>query len=212
MGSGVSFKCKKCGEEYSAWSGIGFLFPKVYSDTLQSALNGEYGEEWKELLSSRKYIKIDAEKHIYLCKKCGNWKSEKGLSLYIPKDFEFIKQQVAPGLRKNYEDRFESEHYEFNLDTHEFYDLLKEFTHTCDKCGETMEKQNNMDIDELKCPYCGEMNHREIGMLHWDQYRKGIGEIKEKGICEFALAKNNTGSVGVVKTGYDREKYRFYDL
>lgn len=36
MGTGYLFKCKNCKKRYSVQLGIGFLFPKVYRETLES--------------------------------------------------------------------------------------------------------------------------------------------------------------------------------
>ncbi|WP_154649900.1 hypothetical protein [Butyrivibrio proteoclasticus] len=46
MGTGYRFKCKECGHEYSILLGIGFLYPKVYRDTLKKIADGKYGEEF----------------------------------------------------------------------------------------------------------------------------------------------------------------------
>ncbi len=52
MGSGFGLKCSKCGKEYAAYTGIGFLFPQVYKATITDVKNGKYGEEWKSLSMS----------------------------------------------------------------------------------------------------------------------------------------------------------------
>ena len=41
MGIGVEFKCSKCGKEYAADTGIGFLFPEVYKETITDVKNGK---------------------------------------------------------------------------------------------------------------------------------------------------------------------------
>ena len=94
MGYGEEFKCSKCGYEYMYGVGVGFMFPKVYEELLESVKEGDYGEEWKELVLKTDNIAIDAETYLYCCKSCGNWKTEEGLSLYVPKDMETLKKKT----------------------------------------------------------------------------------------------------------------------
>ena len=85
MGSGNSCKCKKCGNEYVAFTGVGFFYPTDCEAALERMKNGEYGVEWKKLISSYKYPVIDAENQLYCCE-CGYWKVDEKLDLYVPKN------------------------------------------------------------------------------------------------------------------------------
>ena len=48
MGYGYTYKCKKCGHEYSVSSGIGMLYPNICEEELEKIKAGKYGEEWPE--------------------------------------------------------------------------------------------------------------------------------------------------------------------
>lgn len=72
MGQGIGFKCSKCGKEYVACPGVGFLFPEQYKEIQVAAKEGKYGPEWEELVSSGKYVAVDAETYLYICGKCNN--------------------------------------------------------------------------------------------------------------------------------------------
>ena len=71
MGDGYDFVCKKCKKEYSVMHGIGMMYPTIYQETIEDAKNGKYGSEWQELISSSKYIAINAEREVYICSSCG---------------------------------------------------------------------------------------------------------------------------------------------
>ncbi len=53
----------------------------------------KYGKEWKELSLSSKYVAVDANRHVYICGKCGHWDVEPDLSLYAPNDAKAIKEK-----------------------------------------------------------------------------------------------------------------------
>ena len=48
MGEGISCRCKKCGYTFSANLGVGFMFPKVYSETVSEMKKGTFGEIGKQ--------------------------------------------------------------------------------------------------------------------------------------------------------------------
>ncbi len=107
--------------------GSGFAYLKVYAETLKAVKEGEYGEEWKQLATSEKYVAIDAEDYVYGCKRCGNWKKEKSLSLYVPKDYNFIINRYKLKSIEELEERDCVWTYELR----EEYKILKERTHFC---------------------------------------------------------------------------------
>ena len=45
MGMGYSYKCKKCGHEYSVFLGVGMMYPQVYRQKLDEIAEGAYGKE-----------------------------------------------------------------------------------------------------------------------------------------------------------------------
>ena len=54
-------------------------------------------------------------------------------------------------------------------DTDERLKLLKEYVHTCERCGEKMHRATSEELDVLPCPECGTPNKRELSkMVCWD--------------------------------------------
>ncbi len=164
MGDGYDFVCKKCKKEYSVMHGIGMMYPTIYQETIEDAKNGKYGSEWQELISSSKYIAINAEREVYICSSCGKWKTELDLSLYRPKDEDAIRTKQF-GIKTVEEWGYVP--YVFGQDFQAEYDLIKVYAHKCDHCGKRMHKANEEELSKLSCPYCGTENTSE-GLLMWD--------------------------------------------
>ena len=152
MGQGVGFVCSKCKKEYGIGAGIGYNFPQVYKETLEDVKSGKYGEEFKKLALREDNVAVDAEIYLYICNKCGAWKTEKGLALYVPKDPEH-----------------EAEPYVMGRGLNEHYRLLRKYIHLCDKCGGVMHKASYEEERSLRCPYCGgEPEQGNMKRMHWD--------------------------------------------
>lgn len=154
MGQGYGFKCKKCNHEYSVSTGVGFIYPSIYEDTIKAAQAGKYGEEWRQLIDSKRYMDIDASEQVFVCE-CGNWKNEMDLSVYEPKNESRIKKLKFGEL-----DVSEMNHlpYVMKYDRDRLFKLVKEYPHMCDKCGKQMKLVDEDSIDRLACPKCGEVN------------------------------------------------------
>ena len=75
MGMGYSYKCKKCGHEYSVFLGVGMMYPQVYRQKLDEIAEGAYGKEWMILFHKTPYAAINAEKIIYICSSCSRWET-----------------------------------------------------------------------------------------------------------------------------------------
>ncbi len=166
MGSGVGFKCSKCGKEYCANTGIGFLFPEVYKETLSDVKAGKYGEEWKKLALSEELVAVDAETYLYVCKKCGHWDVEPGLSLYAPNDVKKLKKKKYG--EKTVEQWGEAP-YVMSMDLEEDYHILKRRVHKCEKCGGVMHKATREEELNLPCPDCGGAPEKgQVNMIMWD--------------------------------------------
>ena len=93
MGEAYRFKCSRCGKEYSASWGIGFAFPNVYADAVKKIVAEEYSSEWKHIFESEKHVAVNADTYVYVCKRCGGWKADKDLSLYVPRDLNELKEK-----------------------------------------------------------------------------------------------------------------------
>ena len=151
MGDVLRLRCSKCKKEYSVWWGIGFAFPTVYEKIMKAAKNGEYGQEWKTLTTTTKFVAIDAEDYVYLCGKCNHWNNEPGLSLYVPKDLEEIKRKY----KLDTVDELEERDFVMSYDLAEEYKILKRRIHKCEKCGGIMKRLKEKEIFHLPCPHCG---------------------------------------------------------
>lgn len=163
MGDGYRFKCKECGHEYNVFLGIGFMFPEEYRKTVEEASTGKYGEEWKQLMNSQKYMDIDAEEALYTCD-CGGWKVEKGLSIYAPIHPEKVAKSKF-GIKTVEEWGYVP--YVMHFDRPKRYKLVKEYKHMCDKCEKEMHKVSEVESPNLSCPKCGCINATNDKLL-WD--------------------------------------------
>ena len=164
MGRGYTFKCKKCQNEYSVSCGIGGAFPHVYRSCLSDIIAGKYGEEWKELALSEKYIAVDASRYLYICNSCGNWELTYSLSLYKPKDPKSIPDKQF-GIKTVREWGYVP--YVTPSDLEDDYIFLKSYVHKCCKCGKRMHKANTDHLASLACPKCGTENEVN-GTIRWD--------------------------------------------
>ena len=105
MGTGISFKCSRCGKSYAASWGIGMMFPKQYAKIMKKAKRGGFGEEYKKLINNNPNVAIDAEEYVYCCRSCKVWKVEPGLALYRPNSgckTEIAQDYVTPNELKKY--------------------------------------------------------------------------------------------------------------
>ena len=166
MGIGYTFTCSKCKKRYSASWGSGFMFPAVYEETMKAVRAGEYGIEWQKLVAENDYAVIDAEKYIYLCRRCHNWQSEPGLSIYEPKDIEAIKIKY----KLDCDDELKDRPYVTTMDIKEEYRILKRYVHVCNKCSGIMHRATKDELEYLPCPECGGAPEEpgSSGMILWD--------------------------------------------
>ena len=79
MGYGYDYKCKTCKKKYSVRLGIGFSFPSVYRRLLSDIKDGKYGDTFKNILESKKYVAVDAEKELYNCRGNNKMVYQRGL-------------------------------------------------------------------------------------------------------------------------------------
>ena len=166
MGEAYRFKFSRCGKDYSASWGIGFAFPNVYADTVKKIVAGEYGSEWKHIFESEKYVAVNADTYVYVCKRCGGWKADKDLSLYVPRDLNELKEKFKLDSIEELSER----EWVMEWDLKEEYRLLRRRIHLCGKCKCAMHKSSDDERAKLVCPDCGG-NPEEPGycnMLNWD--------------------------------------------
>lgn len=151
MGQGVMYKCSKCHKSYNANWGVGFLFPQVYEKMMKDIKNGKYGAEWQKIVLSDETIAADAEEYIYVCRKCGNWGIEPGLSLYAANNQDAAQECTEERRWFSRGTGVFVAPYELG----ENYHILKCRIHQCSKCGSRMHKATVIEAYNLKCPHCG---------------------------------------------------------
>ena len=113
-----------------------------------------------------KFIAIDAGTNVFSCGKCGFWKAETGLSLYVPRDPEALKEKYSLDSVEELSER----EFVMPWDLAEEYKVLKRYIHKCSKCGSRMRRLSEKEMCELPCPKCGgkpEHNGPEC-FIDWD--------------------------------------------
>ena len=151
MGRGYKKTCKKCGFSFSCYEGAGFLFPRIYKETVEKSLSGELGKDIKGFLEVHPDGAIDVETVALCCEKCGNLKSGKNLAMYLPKinnptkrnDTQWSVAFPAP-----------ADKYVMRSDLNQYYEKFADYPHICEKCNGKMRivKSN----ETLMCPKCNE--------------------------------------------------------
>lgn len=178
MGSGFTFRCCNCGEEFCVYLGIGFAFPSEYKTVNEAVKAGNYGEKWQSIMNSADFIQADAERYFFHCGRCGHWEEDYGLSLYAPNDVGSLRKKQY-GI-KTVEEWGYVPYAVFSRalisDTNPDYHQLKRRIHRCPECNRAMKKHTynqllqriyNDDSFKIKCPKCGD-KLEEIGAIRWD--------------------------------------------
>ncbi len=164
MGSGHSFECKKCGYEFTAVEGVGFMFPAVYAELVEEGKKGELGEELKIFFEEYPDGAIDAKKITVRCYDCGNYENVYDLTMYVPNKAAAMNKDKG---RWSVALPFEDASYVTSLELKKSYTEYKKYHHSCDKCGEQMIAVDINEDAELVCPECGE-KLEYAGELCWD--------------------------------------------
>lgn len=163
MGDGFDFTCKKCGKRNSAFLGIGMGMLREYESTVNEILDGTWGEEYKKIVEENQLAGPDVENELYICRACGQWKAEKNMNLYVPKDPEAIWDKQYGIMTVRERGRVP---YLMRYDLEQDYRCVKIKRHIC-KCGKRMHKVSLDEIDTIPCQYCGTVNSVE-NHLCWD--------------------------------------------
>ncbi len=175
MGHGYILRCKECHFEMTLNMGVGFLFPQVYQETMETAKSGEYGEVVQEFLISLPDGALNCENVLLQCPECGNLEMGPDLSMYIP------GKDTKPREKGNWSVAFpfEGASYVAPWDLND-YELVRRFEHKCSRCGAVMKCINQKDMEkkpgavlagekesEFLCPKCGKPLWHD-GILMWD--------------------------------------------
>ena len=149
MGSGYKKICPKCSFEFSSYTGVGFLFPKVYAETVQKAKEGKLGQELQIFFEEHNNGAINAEKVTLCCERCGHLANGKDLTMYVPKNNE---QGAISHGNWCVAIPFEGAEYVSGSDLEEYYEEYASYPHKCEECGGKMHIVG--DGEDLFCPQC----------------------------------------------------------
>ena len=161
MGTMLMCKCDKCGYTFEAAVGIGFLYPKVYSETVRKVKEGQFGEQGKEFFEAYPDGAISCERIVVQCNDCRQLICVPELTLYVPKE-EYIPNKQNKEIP--WSSAFSGKGYEYVAPTelHDHYQLFEEYDHRCPYCnGHTTvvpgftENVNDIVDTHVCCPQCG---------------------------------------------------------
>ena len=161
MGEGYTKKCSKCNYVFHANTGVGFLFPKVYAETIEKAKSGELGPQLEVFFKEHEDGAIDASETILCCEQCGALRNEVDLTMYVPNK----------SMPRNNNGRwslsfpFKGAEYVTPWDLKEYYTEYAKYPHKCEECGGNMRVVE--ENEELLCPTCKEPLEF-LEMILWD--------------------------------------------
>lgn len=164
MGRGYSLKCRKCGYEFSANPGVGFMFPEVYQEMMKAGREGKLGKEVKRFLEEHPDGALDCDAVILQCTECGTLECAPDLTMYVP------GENSPPPSSGNWSVSIPCKDAEYVAPwTLEKYTLFGLYDHRCEKCMGKMriikEKEfENLAYDavsngfptKIHCPKCKE--------------------------------------------------------
>lgn len=172
MGRGNRYHCTKCDYSFTAYLGVGFAFPRVYKEMMESAHKGDLGEKIQHFVRTHPNGAINCENSIIRCSKCGDLSCGPNLSMYLPKE-DYDPQQVQHGQWSGAMP-FDNEIYVAPWELHENYKLVAKYPHRCEKCGSSArvirDKQlsNKVSNGLALCPCCGERMTVDECVIMWD--------------------------------------------
>ncbi len=141
MGQGFVVSCSKCGYRLEANLGAGFMYPQEIKETIQKMESGAYGERAREFFRENPDGTVECCRVLFRCDHCGNYKADKDLTLYKPKEGAAAPKDIIPDS--------------------DYYIEAEKFEHKCEKCGSHMSIVDTSDDfykkvynGEIRCPKC----------------------------------------------------------
>lgn len=172
MGQGNCYRCTKCDYEFTAYLGVGFAFPQVYKDMMESARKGELGEKIQQFMHEHPDGALNCESSIIRCTKCGALDCAPNLGMYLPKE-GYDPHSVQHGQWSGAMP-FDGESYVTPWELRENYKLTAKYPHKCDKCGASARVisakslSNKISEGSIRCPCCGERMDVVECVIIWD--------------------------------------------
>ncbi len=159
MGMGYKFKCENCGYEFTAFFGVGFMYPKIYQETRTAVLIGKLGKEIQKFLQENPDGEISAEETFGRCTQCGNLENVTDLTMYLPKENSTASRK-NDGIRWSGAMPFLDVDYVTPEAMKYKYKVFAKYPHKCKRCGGDMEILVEQWFNritgnkELECPNC----------------------------------------------------------
>lgn len=169
MGQGYGCACKKCGYNLYANLGVGFLFPKVYQETVAAMKKGEYGAQGKIFFEEHPDGAIACDTVVARCTDCGEYLEVPDLTMYVPKK-DYNPSENKPKGRWSVAFPFEGADYVSWSDLEEHYDFFEKYNHKCSGCcgtAEIIDFEKELNSGNLACAKCdGKLEVTDLIM--WD--------------------------------------------
>lgn len=172
MGEGYVLSCINCGYSFGANLGVGFAFPSVYRETIESAQKGELSEKLQKFVCEHPEGAVNCDIDIIYCTKCRKLKSGLNLNMYLPKAGHDPKHDtnVPWSIGMPYKNTAYATPWELK----EHYKLFARYPHRCDSCGSPA-RAISLDTLHLKikqgsllCPCCGNAINNIVSPIYWD--------------------------------------------
>lgn len=156
MGSGVRLSCPNCGYNDRFLLGVGFSYPRVFSNTMKEAKHGRFGKKLYRLLKKHPDAVLDPTLVLTHCPKCHWLGRELDLTAYVPKP----GYDRAKGPKGVWSGAFPALNIDY-VSPNDFrvhYDVLEKYGHCCEKCGTELELISEQELRSRKipCRKCGE--------------------------------------------------------
>ena len=96
MGIELTCVCEKCGYEFEADVGVGFLYPKVYVETIDAMKEGRFGQQGKEFLEAFPNGAISCENIVVMIVK-SLWLFQNYRYMFLKKDM-ILQSQIEKNV------------------------------------------------------------------------------------------------------------------
>ena len=150
MGDSYFYECKKC-KKITELIFVNAYFLRPSSDgEVNSQIDVSLNNDLRNFIELFPDGRIDRTRQTYTCPKCGRFKNEYDLSMYIPNESnQQLEDYLIPFKESGYV-------------------LFQKNPHICQVCNIDMNVMPKHDFDfEYKCPYCDS----PLSFLSWEHFR-----------------------------------------